>query len=45
MSRAVTQYLSGCIAFALVTFVCFRLGLNLVTTACLYLIIIFLLSL
>jgi PAS domain S-box-containing protein len=32
-------------AFALVTFVCFRLRLNLVTAACLYLIIIVLLSL
>jgi two-component system, LuxR family, sensor kinase FixL len=45
MSRAVAQYLSGSIAFAVVTFVCFRLGLNLVTTACLYLIVIVLLSL
>jgi PAS domain S-box-containing protein len=43
--RAVAQYLSGSIALALVTFVCFRLGLNLVTTACLYLILIVLLSL
>src|SRR5882724_3317531 len=43
--RAVAQYLSGGIALALVTFVCFRLGLNLVTTACLYLIVIVLLSL
>ena len=42
---AVTQYLSGSIALALVTFVCFRLGLNLITTACLYLIVIVLLSL
>src|SRR5438094_4628492 len=45
MSRAVAQYLSGSIAFAVVTFVCFRLGLNLVMTACLYLIVIVLLSL
>src|SRR6266850_1869474 len=43
--RAVAQYLSGSIALVLVTFVCFRLGLNLVTTACLYLIVIVLLSL
>src|SRR2546425_12972422 len=45
MSRTVAQYLSGSIAFAVVTFVCFRLGLSLVTTACLYLIVIVLLSL
>src|SRR5256886_11445403 len=43
--RAAAQYLSGSIALALVTFVCFRLGLNLVMTACLYLIVIVLLSL
>ena len=43
--RAVAQWLSGSIALALVTFVCFRLGLDLVTTACLYLVIIVLLSL
>jgi two-component system, LuxR family, sensor kinase FixL len=43
--REVAQYLSGSIALALVTFVCFRLRLNLVTTACLYLILIVLLSL
>jgi two-component system sensor kinase FixL len=45
MSRTVAQYLSGSIAFAVVTFVCFRLELSLVTTACLYLIVIVLLSL
>jgi len=43
--QVVAQYLSGSIAFAVVTFVCFRLGLNLVITACLYLIVIVLLSL
>ena len=43
--RAVAQWLSGSIALALVTCVCFRLGLDLVTTACLYLVIIVLLSL
>ena len=43
--RAVAQYLSAGIALALVTFVCFRLGLNLVMTACLYLLVIVLLSL
>ena len=43
--RAVAQWLSGSIALALVTYVCFRLGLDLVTTACLYLVIIVLLSL
>ena len=43
--RAVAQYLSGGIALALITFVCFRLGINLVMTACLYLIVIVLLSL
>ncbi len=43
--HAVAQYLSGSIAFALVTFACFRVGLNLATTACLYLIIVVLLSL
>ncbi len=37
--------MSASIALALLTFVCFRLGLNLATTACLYLIIIVLLSL
>jgi two-component system sensor kinase FixL len=43
--RAVAQYLSGGIALALLTFVCFRLGLDLATTAVLYLILITLLSL
>jgi PAS domain S-box-containing protein len=43
--RAVAQYVSGTIALAFVTFVCFRLGLNLATTACIYLIVIVLLSL
>src|SRR6267142_1219698 len=43
--RAVAQYLSGGIALALITFVCFRLGLNIVMTAYLYLIVIVLLSL
>src|SRR6266446_2332582 len=43
--HAVAQYLSGGIALALITFVCFRLGINLVITACLYLIVIVLLSL
>jgi two-component system sensor kinase FixL len=43
--RVVAHYLSGGIALALLTFVCFRLRLNLVTTACLYLIMIVLLSL
>jgi two-component system, LuxR family, sensor kinase FixL len=43
--RAVAHGLAGSIALALVTFVCFHLGLNLATTACLYLIIIVLLSL
>src|SRR6266850_1531441 len=43
--RAVAHYLSGGIALALITFVSLRLGLNLVMTACLYLIVIVLLSL
>jgi C4-dicarboxylate-specific signal transduction histidine kinase len=43
--RVVAQCLSGSIALALVTLVCFRLRLNVGTTACLYLIIIVLLSL
>jgi PAS domain S-box-containing protein len=43
--RAVAQYLSGGIALALLTFVCFRIGLDLATTAVLYLILITLLSL
>jgi len=42
---AVAPFLLGSIAVALVTFVCFRLRLNLATTLCLYLIIIVLLSL
>ena len=43
--RVVAQCLSGSMAIALITFVCFRLRLNLATTAFLYLIIIVLLSL
>jgi len=43
--RAVAQYLSGGIALALLTFVCFRFQLDLATTAFLYLIAIALLSL
>src|SRR6266478_9121798 len=43
--RVVAQCLSGAVALALLTVVCFRLQLNLATTACLYLIIIVLLSL
>ncbi len=43
--RPVAQYLSGSIALALLTFVCFRLQLDLATTAFLYLIAIALLSL
>ena len=43
--RAGAQYLSGGIALALLTFVCFRLQLDLATTAFLYLIAIALLSL
>ena len=43
--RVVAQCLSGTVALALLTVVCFRLQLNLATTACLYLIIIVLLSL
>jgi ABC-type branched-subunit amino acid transport system permease subunit len=43
--RVVAQYLSGSIAIALLTFVCFRLRFDLATTAFLYLIVIVLLSL
>ena len=43
--RAVVQCLAGSIALGLVTFVCFRLRLNLATTLCLYLIVIVVLSL
>ena len=43
--HSATQFLVASIALALLTFVCFRLRLNLATTACLYLIIIVLLSL
>ena len=43
--RAVAHCVFGGMVLALVTFVCFRLGLNLPTTACLYLIVIALLSL
>ena len=42
--RVIALCLSGSIALALLTFVCFRLGLNLATTVCLYLIVIVLLS-
>jgi C4-dicarboxylate-specific signal transduction histidine kinase len=43
--RVVAQCLVGSVAIALLTFVCFRLRLNLATTAFLYLIIIVLVSL
>lgn len=43
--RVVAQFLSGSMAIALITFVCFRLRLTLPTTAFLYLIIIVLVSL
>ena len=43
--RVVAQFLSASMAIALITFVCFRLRLNLATTAFLYLIIIVLVSL
>jgi PAS domain S-box-containing protein len=43
--RLVTQCVAGTIALALVTYVCFRLQLNLATTAFLHLIVIVLLSL
>jgi signal transduction histidine kinase len=43
--RVVAQCLSGSMAIALLTFVCFRLRLNLATTAFLYLIVIILVSL
>jgi C4-dicarboxylate-specific signal transduction histidine kinase len=43
--RVVAQFLAGSVAIALLTFVCFRLRLNLATTAFLYLIIIVLVSL
>jgi two-component system sensor kinase FixL len=43
--RVLARGVSGSIALALITFVCFRLQLNLSTTACLYLIVIVLLSL
>jgi len=43
--RALAYFLCGSIAFALVTFICFRLRLNLATPAFLYLIVIVLLSL
>jgi C4-dicarboxylate-specific signal transduction histidine kinase len=42
---AVVQFLAGIIALAGVTFVCFRLGFNVPTTASLYLVIVVLLSL
>jgi C4-dicarboxylate-specific signal transduction histidine kinase len=45
LRRVVAQCLSGSMAVALTTFVCFRLRLNLATTAFLYLIIIVLVSL
>jgi C4-dicarboxylate-specific signal transduction histidine kinase len=43
--RVTAQCLSGSIALAVLTFICFRLGLNLATAAFLYLTIIVLLSL
>jgi signal transduction histidine kinase len=43
--RALAYFLCGGIAFALVTLICFRLGLNFATPAFLYLIVIVLLSL
>jgi PAS domain S-box-containing protein len=43
--RTVAECLAGAIALALLTFVCFRLGLNLATTECLFLMIVVLLSL
>src|ERR1700694_1980190 len=43
--RAVAPCLSGSVALAFLTFFCFRLRLNLATTACLYQIVIVLLSL
>jgi signal transduction histidine kinase len=43
--RALAYFLCGGIAFALVTLICFRLGLSLATPAFLYLIVIVLLSL
>src|SRR6266404_4087338 len=43
--RAAAQSLAGSIAVALITFVCFRLRLNLATAVCLYLVVVVLLSL
>ena len=43
--RAVAQCLSGSVALALLTVGCFRVGIHLATTVCLYLIVIVLLSL
>src|SRR5882724_12912908 len=43
--RAIAHHLSASIALALLTFVCFRLRLTLAPTACLYLLLIVLLSL
>jgi len=43
--RAVAQFVSGVIAVALITFVCFRLQLHEATPTCLYLLAIVLLSL
>jgi PAS domain S-box-containing protein len=45
LSRIAAHFFSGSIALALLTFVCFQLGLNLATTSCLYLTTIVLLSL
>ena len=42
--RAAAQSLAGSIAVALITFVCFRLQLNLATAVCLYLVVVVLLS-
>jgi PAS domain S-box-containing protein len=43
--RTTAQCLAGSIAVALITFVCFRLRVNLATAMCLYLVVIVLLSL
>lgn len=43
--RVAAECLTGAFAIALLTFVCFQLGLNLATTVCLFLIIIVLMSL
>jgi len=43
--RTAAQCLAGSIAVALITFVCFRLQVNLATAVCLYLVVVVLLSL